>query len=71
MCSYCNMSGREKVWKCVEDNKVNLNWNVNIELSTPPRMSTCTETSSVLSPVVSASMPVRGCCVGKVRVLVT
>ena len=71
MCSYYTMSVREKVWKCFEDKGVILKWNVHIELPTPPRMPRCAETSDLLSPAVSASLPVRGRYAGKVRVLVT
>jgi hypothetical protein len=65
------MSWREKVWKCFEDKDVILKWNVQTELPTPPRMPRCTERSGLLSPVVNASLPVRGRYAGKVRVLVT
>jgi len=65
------MSGREDVWKCFENKNVILKWNVQIELPAPPRMPRCTEASSLLSSVVTASLPVRGRYAGKVRVLVT
>ena len=59
------------MWKCFEDKDVILKWNVQIELPAPPRMPRRTETSSLLSPVVTASLPVRGRYAAKVRVLVT
>ena len=65
------MSRREKVWNCFEDKDVILKWNFQTELPASPTMPRCTETPIMLSPVVTASLPVTGRYTVKVRVLVT
>jgi hypothetical protein len=60
------MSEREKFWNCCEGKSVVLKWNIGLELPPPARVPRSNTKSNILA-VLSASLPVRGRCTGKVR----
>lgn len=60
------MSEIEKFCYCCEGKSVVLKWNVGLELPPPARVPRCHTKSNILS-VLSASLPARGRCTGKVR----